>query len=386
MKLLRVACCAAVLGVWTAGAKADDTIYLNDGSVIKGQVLEEGADHLTLMDHGLRRVLDRSMVTRVEFNSDGGSAAAPAPEPETAAPAPAVGGGDTVPSMPTQAQQDYALGVADFYGAQPEEVWGWQDRGLAVDELPVVYYLAHRAAVSPGYVVDLRYQGLPWADVCIRLGLSPDIFYWDDVFRADLGGPYSGLYFRFHRYRRAHWYWDNLLLTDRDIINLVNLRFTSDYWHRPVVEIAPGIVVGHPFFYVSFGFSSRYGAPYRIHRGGAWGAGYSNHYHAWVSQGRPGWQGRPAMARGGGANNRGMARGNGVPANARPGLNGSVRAGGGPSGPHAQVRGGASGQNGRSQNGSRSGQNKKNKRPSNQNQQNQQQSQQNSGGRPALGR
>jgi hypothetical protein len=333
--------------------KADDTVTLTDGSVIKGQVMEETSDHVVLMDHGLKRTLDRSLVSSVSFNTGGeassaagspASAAAPSeggntipsapanPGPDSGAPAPGgppASGGGTVPSMPTQEQQDYALGLSDYYQVPPQQVWGYEDMGIPFEELPVIYYLARRAGVDPGMVADYRSSGASYVSICMRLGLSPDVFYWDDIYSRDLGGPYSGVYFRYHHFY-GHWYWDSLALTDADIINLVNLRFTCDYWHRPYYEVARERVYGHPFFYISFGYSSRYGAPWRAHYGAGYGAGFSAYYGNRVSSGHGYFGGRVPMG--------GPGAGVGISAHAN--LGGGVSVGGhagmgGPAGGHA---------------------------------------------------
>jgi hypothetical protein len=276
--------------------RADDTVVLNDGTTIKGQVLEESSDKVTMNDHGLTRTFDRSMVSRVDFNTDA-STSAPASAPSSdasagntvpsasgdmnAAPPSGMGdtGGGSVPSLPDQQQQNYALSVSDYYSVPPEQVWGLESRGISYEELPVVYYLARRAMVEPSVVVEFRSEGMPWYRVAMRLGLGPDVFYWDDVFQADLGGPYSDLYVRYHRHWR-HWYWDDLALTDMDIINLVNLRFNADYYHRPLVEVANDRIYGRPFFYIGFNFGNTYGYPWRAHYGAGYGAGFNGYYHA----------------------------------------------------------------------------------------------------------
>lgn len=314
----------ALLLAPAALAQADDTVTLNDGSIIKGQVMEETSDHVVLMDHGLKRTLDRSLVASVSFNSDASSSASSA-APSSAAP-PSDGGntipsapanpsgsgpdsgsppadasgsaaGGTVPSMPSQEQQDYALGVSDYYKVPPDQVWGYEDMGLPFEELPVVYYLARRAGVDPGLVADYRTSGASYVSICMRLGLSPDIFYWDDIYSRDLGGPYSGVYYRYHHFY-GHWYWDSLALTDADIINLVNLRFTSDYWHRPYWEVAGAYGEGHPFFYIGFGYSHTYGAPWRAHYGEGYGSGFSAYYGNHASSGHGYFGGRVALGGG----------------------------------------------------------------------------------------
>jgi hypothetical protein len=247
-----------------AGLRADDTVTLKDGSSLQGQVMEETDAQVVLMDHGVQRTLDRSLVARVDFNtspsSDSGApAAAPAPDSPAGAgdAVPPSGAGEPAgfdatgsgPQQPTQEQMDYANGISDYYQVDPDQVWGFEEQGIPVEELPVVFYVARRAQCAPGLVADMRLQGMSWADICMHFGLGPGIFYWNDVFAVDLGGPYDGVYWGFHRHRRDYWRWDVLALSDGDIINCVNLRFSTAYWHRTPYEVAQWRIGGHHYYW-----------------------------------------------------------------------------------------------------------------------------------------
>jgi len=307
-----------------AALRADDTVTLTDGSVIKGQVLEETSDHVTLMDHGLKRTLDRSLVANVEFNSgapaapaasvgvsasiaggaaggagsvgvsanvgvssgqptaanDGGPGntvpvAPPSPadsqaqdpgqpqgQPQDQGMAPSDQGGTVVPVGASAEQVDYAQGVSAYYGAPEYVVWGYEQQGIPYEELPVIFYIAARAHCDPGLVVNMRLQGFSFHDICWHFGLAPGIFYWRDIYGVNLGGPYEGVYFRFGRYPHSLWVWDNIALTDADIIASVNLRFTTHYWHRSPYEVAHAYVPGRPYYGVWGGYRQRFGAGY----------------------------------------------------------------------------------------------------------------------------
>jgi hypothetical protein len=262
------------------------------------------------------------------------AAPAPEPAPQDAAPdqgPPPADDANVVPQMPPQEQQDYALGVSDYYQKPPETIWAYEDQGIRPDELPVVFHLANAAAVNPDQVVSLRIQGLSWQEVAVTLGLSPAVFYWNDVFAVDLGGRYSGMYFRFHHYPRQRWVWDNFAMGDDDIIDLVNLRFTSVYWHRPYREIVHDRGLGRPFFQIGFNYNRRFGAPYYQHHDHAWGGGYQNHYQSHVAAVRSGQWHNPNKRGpiGNGHNAAQRQPGNGAQArmNGRPGAGNPVRRG-----------------------------------------------------------
>ena len=210
-------------------------------------------------------------------------------------------------AMPDDQQQDFALSVADHYQAPPERVWAYEDRGIMPEELPVVFFLARRSGSTPDAVVDLRSQGMTWQEVSQQLGVNPEAFYYRDAFRVDLGGPYSGIYLSFHGYAPDQWTWDNIAFEDQQIVDMVNLRFTSEYWHRPYYEVARYRSSGGGYYHIGYGYSHRYGAPYMVHhREHGWGHGFADHYHRAVASGHHHAFIRPSAERG-----RGQGHGNG---------------------------------------------------------------------------
>lgn len=282
-KIAGMAVFAAILSVG-ALLRADDTVILTDGTVLQGQVMQETSDEVVLSDHGVQRTLQRGLVAKVEFNTspassdsspatdsapaDGGDTVPSAPSGEVAAPS---DGGDTVPALPTQDQTDYVDGVSAYYDAPSDQVWDFEQQGIPYEELPVVFYVASRAQCDPAEVVGLRLQGRSWADICRYLGLGPGIFYWRGFFSVDLGGPYSEIYFGFRRYPRDLWNWDVLSLSDSDIINCVNMRFSTAYWRCTPYEVAHWRVYGHPYFWGGFYVHGSF-----IGTGRVWG-GYHGH-------------------------------------------------------------------------------------------------------------
>jgi hypothetical protein len=94
---------------------------------------------------------------------------------------------------------------------------------LHPDELPVVYLLAREARVSPEVVMALREMGWSWMDITYHLGVDPYVY----VSRL----PRRSGYWGWHGVR------DYRYLTDRHIIDYVNLVFWADYYRRPVTQV-----------------------------------------------------------------------------------------------------------------------------------------------------
>jgi hypothetical protein len=120
---------------------------------------------------------------------------------------------------PEYEYDEYGTAVSEYYGMPVDRVPRWIDP----DELPLVYLLAREAGVSPQIVIALREQGWSWVDITYELGVDPYLY----VERL----PYSTGYWR--RYSS----WELRYLTDRHIIDYVNLIFWADYHRRPVTQV-----------------------------------------------------------------------------------------------------------------------------------------------------
>jgi hypothetical protein len=142
---------------------------------------------------------------------------------------------------------DYGPAVAEYYGAPLERMPAWIDP----DELPVIYLLAREAGVSPRVIIALREQGWSWIDITYHLGIDPTLY----VERL----PYSSGYWR--RYSA----WELRYLSDRHIIDYVNLCFWADYHRRPIRQV---IIIRQRV--PSWRYYARYHAPPRSVPRGVW--------------------------------------------------------------------------------------------------------------------
>lgn len=113
----------------------------------------------------------------------------------------------------------FTFSIGDYYRVPYKEVVV-VERRLPRDEVGVAYYLARQAHRDVGLITDLRLRGTSWWDITLRLGLDPRVLYVVETRRA-YGPPYG----------RAYGHQSKHHLHDREIINLVNVRFLSDY-HR----------------------------------------------------------------------------------------------------------------------------------------------------------
>jgi hypothetical protein len=118
----------------------------------------------------------------------------------------------------------FHLVVAGYFGVPQREVVFCQ-RGVPDDEIPLAVFIAHRARVTPASVVDLRLRGKSWWDISVQFGLGPEVYYVP--VNVVPGPPYGKAY---GYYKKPRNQWRTIVLSDADLLNLVNLRL-SDYHH-----------------------------------------------------------------------------------------------------------------------------------------------------------
>lgn len=126
--------------------------------------------------------------------------------------------------------KEFYLAIGDFYKTPEKEVVVVRQKGIPDDDIPVVYFIARRANIDPLTIIQLRLAGASWMEISLRYGLTADIYYVD--IHGDPGPPYGKAYGYYRKHPRKKW--NEIRLSDPDIVNLVNLRFLSEhYGHSP---------------------------------------------------------------------------------------------------------------------------------------------------------
>jgi hypothetical protein len=122
---------------------------------------------------------------------------------------------------------DFHVAVANYYQVPEREVIVIRERRIPDDEIPVALFIARHAGVPWTRVVDMRLRGTSWWDISVRLGVSPEVYY---VPVAVVSGPPYGR--ALGHYKKKHRKeWRTIVLTDADVVNLVELRFLSEHYH-----------------------------------------------------------------------------------------------------------------------------------------------------------
>jgi hypothetical protein len=130
--------------------------------------------------------------------------------------------------------QSFYLAIGEHYGVQPRYVVDIRERYRCPDdELPVVFFLATRAHVESSAIISLRLKKMSWLDIAFHFRLTPDIFFIP-LAPERIGPPYGKAYGYYRKYGPAG-DWKKMVLTDREVVDLVNLRFMSEH-HRMTPE------------------------------------------------------------------------------------------------------------------------------------------------------
>lgn len=121
---------------------------------------------------------------------------------------------------------DFHVAVSNYYHVPEREVVVIHERRVRDEDLPVVLFIAQHARVAPATVVDLRLRGMSWWDISVRYGIRPEVYYVPVVVTP--GPPYGKAWGHYKKKPRKQW--DTIVLADDDIVNLVQVRFLSDYY------------------------------------------------------------------------------------------------------------------------------------------------------------
>lgn len=137
-------------------------------------------------------------------------------------------------SIGDESLREFFLAVGGYYRVPQSEVIIIRERGFDPYEVPVVLYQAKRAHVTPEIIMELRLSGHTWLDITLRFNLSPEIFYVP-VGLVVTGSPYGKAYGYYKKKPKKDW--KAILLSDNDVINLVNLKLMSEHYRYPPENI-----------------------------------------------------------------------------------------------------------------------------------------------------
>jgi len=146
--------------------------------------------------------------------------------------------------------QGFYLAIGEYYDAPASAVIAVHEkRKMPDEEIPVAYFIARRANVSPDVVVKLRLGGKSWMEVSAHFGISTDVYYVP--VKSDPGPPFGKAYGHFKNKKKGSR--QAVVLSDDDIINLVNLRFISEHYGCSADEVIKMRSEGKSYVEISHG-------------------------------------------------------------------------------------------------------------------------------------
>ncbi len=131
------------------------------------------------------------------------------------------------------ADEGFYAAIGTYYKVPHRDVVILRERGIPLDEMPVVFFIASRARVEPSVIIDFRLRNRGWMDIMLHFGLSPEILYVP--VKRVYGPPFGKAYGYYKNKPKKDWKY--IVLDDDDVINLVNLRFVSEHYGYPPEKV-----------------------------------------------------------------------------------------------------------------------------------------------------
>ncbi len=123
-------------------------------------------------------------------------------------------------------QGNYYLAAGKYFRASWQELQAIRAAGIPVHEIPVVLHVARHSGVAVVDVADLRAGGESWTGILSRYFVDRRTFYvalTTGIGQAPVHVP------KFYRDTAVE-AWKPSEFTDKDIINLANLKFAAEYY------------------------------------------------------------------------------------------------------------------------------------------------------------
>lgn len=135
-------------------------------------------------------------------------------------------------------EQAYLRSAANHFHMGEGEVVVLSEGGAALEEIPVVLYIATQAGVSAEAILALRRSGRSWSDLLRRYGMHAGQLYVildANPTEGALGVAYAAFA---ERPRNA---WSVITLPDEALVALVNLNFLVEYLELPPDRVAQAL-------------------------------------------------------------------------------------------------------------------------------------------------
>lgn len=137
---------------------------------------------------------------------------------------------DALPPPPDP-EDVFRLSTLQYFGLPEADFLSARQKGVPEDEIPVLFFMAKNAKLPVPDILKLRLEGKSWFDISVKFHIGPETFYVPIEDYISPGPPYGNAYGHYRNKPKAQW--NTIVLSDGDIINLVNLRFITEHYGKP---------------------------------------------------------------------------------------------------------------------------------------------------------
>jgi len=146
-------------------------------------------------------------------------------------------------TLPPGSPHEYYQAVGEYFQVSKRQVVVIVKRWPHFGDLPVALFIAAKAKVSVGLIVEARRLGKDWLDIARLHKLSAADFYLPVT--AVVGQPFREVYGKFAAVGQEAW--PQVALKDEDVVNLVNLRFLSEHYRCSPHVVMELRAAGQPY-------------------------------------------------------------------------------------------------------------------------------------------
>jgi hypothetical protein len=122
----------------------------------------------------------------------------------------------------------FYFSVGDYYRVPVEKIIIIKKRYpfILEEEIPIIFLIHEYRGIEPDIIIQMRKKGYSWYDIMIYFGLYPDTLFRKYV--VVYGPPYGKAWGYYKKHKREK----IVIYDDRDIIELANIKFLTEYYHE----------------------------------------------------------------------------------------------------------------------------------------------------------
>lgn len=131
-------------------------------------------------------------------------------------------------------EKEYYAALSAHFGVEADSLAALLELELDIKDLPVVLFLSQINKTGPSRIAGLRAKGESWMKIIENRVISPSVFYFmlTGEIESQTFAPIFAEYKALPERR-----WGEIVLTDDEICDMVNLKFIYSYHDYSVFEV-----------------------------------------------------------------------------------------------------------------------------------------------------